>query len=355
MNMKMWALVAPKKPLQLIETPAPQPKGAEVLVAISHCGVCHTDLHFWEGEFNLGHGKKVTLADRGTKLPMALGHEIVGRVVAIGDDVKDVKIGDRRIVYPWIGCGKCPACASGNENMCANQTSLGLSTNGGFATHVLVPHPRYLIDLGGVDPALASTFACSGITVLGAIKKLGPVHPDSAILIIGAGGLGHAAISTLKAMNHRNIIVADIDEAKRQSALIAGATAVVDARKDDVAAKIVEAAGGPLLYAIDFVNNTRTAAFADAALGKGGIQVLVGVAGGEMDLSLNKMVFGARTIMGTNAGNIDDLREVVALAKSGKLSPIPISRLPMGEVNEAMRRLNAGAVTGRIVLEADQD
>jgi alcohol dehydrogenase, propanol-preferring len=226
-----------------------------------------------------------------------------------------------------------------------------LSTHGGFATHVLVPHPRYLVDLGNLDPALASTFACSGITVLGAIKKLGNIDPESAVLIVGAGGLGHAAIATLIAMDHRNIIVADIDETKRQSALASGATAVVDANAEDVATKIKQIAGGPILYSIDFVNNTQTAAFANAALGKGGIQVLVGVAGGEMDLSLNEMIFGARTIVGTNAGNIDDLKEVVALAQLGKLKPIPINRMPIEKVNDAMQRLYAGAITGRIVLE----
>jgi alcohol dehydrogenase/propanol-preferring alcohol dehydrogenase len=349
--MKMWALVEARKPLQAIEVATPQPKGTEVVVEISHCGVCHTDLHFWEGEFNLGHGKKVTLLERGTKLPMALGHEIVGHVAAVGPEAQDVEVGDHRIVYPWIGCGKCPACKSGNENMCADQMSLGLSTHGGFATHVLVPHPRYLIDLGNLDPALASTFACSGITVLGAIKKLGKVDPESPVLIVGAGGLGLAAIATLIAMDHRNIIVAEIDETKRQSALASGATAVVDANAEDVAAKIKQIAGGPILYSIDFVNNTKTAAFTNAALGKGGVQVLVGVAGGEMDLSLNEMIFGARTIVGTNAGNIDDLKEVVALAQSGKLKPIPINRMRIEKVNDAMQRLYAGAITGRIVLE----
>jgi alcohol dehydrogenase, propanol-preferring len=349
--MKKWALVAPKKPLELIQEMTPEPKGTEVVVEISHCGVCHTDVHFWEGEFNLGHGKKVTLAERGTKLPLTLGHEIVGRIVAVGPDAKDAKVGDRRIVFPWIGCGHCSACKADDENMCPDQKSLGLFENGGFATHVLVPHPRYLVDLGDLDPALASTFACSGVTVLGAIKKLGRLDPDNPVLIIGAGGLGHAAIATLIAMDHRNIIIADIDETKRLSALGAGARAAVDASRGDVAAAIQEICGGPIYYAIDFVNNSETAAFTNRALGKGGIQVLVGIAGGELELSLNEIVFGARTIVGSNAGNVGDLKEVVALARSGKLKPIPISLLPIEDVNEALQRLKRGAVTGRLVLE----
>ena len=349
--MKMWALVAAKEPLRAMEVETPRPKGAEVLVKVSHCGVCHTDLHFWEGEFNLGRGKVMTLAERGTKLPMALGHEIVGRVVAVGPDATGVKVGDRRIVYPWIGCGSCPRCKAGDENLCGNQRSLGLAQNGGFATHVLVPHSRYLVDPGHLDPALAGTFACSGITVLGAIRKLGKMDPDSPVLVIGAGGLGLAAIATLVAMGHRNIIVAEINEAKRQSALQAGATSVVDAAADDVVARIAQAANGPLYYAIDFVNNTRTANFANDSLAKSGTLVLVGVAGGELDLSLVRMVAGARSIIGANAGNLQDLKDLVALAQKGQVKPIPITRMPLDQANDALQKLHAGSVTGRIVLE----
>lgn len=349
--MRMWALFAAREPLRAVDLENPSPQGAEVLVRVSHCGVCHTDLHFWEGEFNLGRGKVLTLADRGTKLPMALGHEIVGRVVAVGPEATGVAVGDRRIVFPWIGCGICPRCKAGDENLCANQRSIGLTRNGGFATHVLVPHSRYLVDPGGLDPALAGTYACSGITVLGAIRKLGKIEPDSPVLIIGAGGLGHAAIATLVAMGHRNIIVAEISEAKRRAALDAGASSVVDAAADDVVERIAQAAKGPLYHAIDFVNNTRTANFANDSLAKSGTLVLVGVAGGEMDLSLVRMVSGARSIIGSNAGNLQDLKDLVALASEGKLKPIPITRMPMEQANDALRTLQAGSVTGRIVLE----
>jgi alcohol dehydrogenase/propanol-preferring alcohol dehydrogenase len=350
----MWALMAAREPLRALDVETPRPQGAEVLLKVSHCGVCHTDLHFWEGEFNLGRGKVMTLADRGTPLPMALGHEIVGRVVALGPDATGVKVGDRRIVFPWIGCGTCPRCKAGDENLCANQRSIGLARNGGFATHVLVPDARYLVDPGELDPALAGTYACSGVTVLGAIRKLGQVDPDSPVLIIGAGGLGHAAIARLGAMGHRNIVVAAISEAKRRAALEAGATAVVDSAAEDVVARIAEAAQGPLYHAIDFVNNTRTANFANDSLAKSGVLVLVGIAGGELELSLMRMVGGARSIIGSNAGNLQDLKDLVALARQGKLKPIPITRMPLEQANQALQALQAGGVTGRIVLEAAQ-
>ncbi len=349
--MRMWAVVTTGQPLQAIEVEDPDPKGAEVLLEVSHCGVCHSDLHFWKGEYNLGHGKILRIADRGVTLPRAPGHEVVGRVVAYGLEATGVKKGDRRIVYPWIGCGQCERCRAGEDNMCAKQASIGVVRNGGFASHVLVPHSRYLVDPGALDPAIAATLACSGITTLSAIRKLGTMDPDRAVLLIGAGGLGHAAIAMLIALGHRRIVVVDIDETKRRSALAAGATAVVDGMAEDVTAEIVKAAGGPVLYAMDFVNNTKTANVAFESLAKGGKLVLVGVAGGELDLSLASMVFLARSVIGQQTGTLQDLKDVVALAQSGKLKPIPIDHMQFDDANEALLRLKAGKVTGRLVLE----
>jgi alcohol dehydrogenase/propanol-preferring alcohol dehydrogenase len=331
--------------------PAPEPQGAEVLLEVSHCGVCHSDLHFWKGEYNLGRGKVLRITDRGVTLPRAPGHEVVGRVVAYGPDATGVQKGDRRIVYPWIGCGRCARCRAGEDNLCTKQASIGVVRHGGFGSHVLVPHSRYLVDPGSVDPAVAATYACSGITVLSAIRKLGPMDPDDAIVLIGAGGLGHAAIAMLHALGHRQILVVDVDETKRRSALEAGATAVVDGSADDVTSEIIKAANGLVPYAIDFVNSSETAKAAFESLAKGGRLVLVGAAGGELELSLAGMIFLARSVIGTQTGSLQDLKDVVALAQSGKLKPIPIDRMDSDDANEALLRLKSGQVTGRLVLE----
>jgi propanol-preferring alcohol dehydrogenase len=137
------------------------------------------------------------LAERGATLPRAIGHEILGRVAKLGPEAEGVQVGDRRIVYPWIGCGHCRRCRVGDDNLCPNQRSLGVMQDGGFGSHVLVPHPRYLVDPGDVDPAVAAIFGCSGITVLGAIRKAMPFEPDDPIALVGAGGLGLAAIGWL--------------------------------------------------------------------------------------------------------------------------------------------------------------
>lgn len=349
--MFVWAVVENGKPLQKIEVEDPAPTGSEVLIEVTHCGVCHSDLHFWKGEYNMGHGKTMKITDRGVTLPRAPGHEVVGRVVATGPDAKGVSVGDLRIVYPWIGCGDCARCRAGEDNMCTAQKSVGVVRHGGFGSHVLIPHDRYLVDFDGIDPALASTFACSGITVLSAIRKLGDLDPEAAVVLIGGGGLGHAAISMLHALDHHQIVVVDVDAAKRQAALDAGATEVVDGTSDTLVEEIKAAASGTVLYVLDLVNRTSTATAAYQSLAKGGKLVLVGVSGGELELSLATMIFLQQTVLGTNTGTVRDLRDVVALAQSGKLKPIPIECMHWDEANAAISRLKEGRVTGRLVLE----
>lgn len=349
--MKIWAMIAPKKPLEMIEVEDPTPKGTEVVVKTTHCGLCHSDLHLWEGEYNLGGGKKLNILERGVTFPRAPSHEIVGTVVAVGPEVTDVTIGDRRIVYPWIGCGECDRCAEGEENLCVTMKPIGVITHGGMAEKVVAPHPRYLVDPGNIEPGLAATYACSGITVSGAIRKLDVQNPDSAVVLIGAGGLGLAAVAMLRAKDHRKIIVVDVNPDKETAALEAGASDFVAGNIEDLSGSLKNAAGGPVLYAIDFVNNDVTANAIFNSLGKGGKMVLVGVAGGELNLSLAGMVFVPRAVMGTAMGSIQDLRDVVELANSGKLKPVPTERMPIDKVNEAFERLESGCATGRIILE----
>lgn len=348
--MKAWAVVRADAPLECIEIPTPTPTGTQVLVKVHECGVCHSDLHFWHGVYNMGGGKTMKLADRGVTLPRAPGHEIAGTVVGLGPEATGSAIGDRVVVYPWVGCGTCEHCLNEEDNYCAGQRSLGVVQDGGFASHVVAPHPRYLVKVGDLDPALAATFACSGITVYGAVRKAMPLKPDEPIVLIGAGGLGHAAIAMLGAFGHKNIISVDIDPNKRAAAKVAGATATVDGSLPDAAAKVMEAAGGMVKAVIDFVNTSTTAEMGLSILSKGGKLILVGVAGGELTLSLAGMIFRGLTVQASLTGSVKDLRAVIALAQSGKLKPSPIVRMPKDQANEALLKLTRGEIVGRAVL-----
>jgi len=351
--MRAWAVVENEAPLKEIELPTPEPTGTEILLQTTYCGVCHSDIHIWEGRYDLGGGRVMNLKDRGVVLPLAMGHEVVGRVVKLGPDASGVKVGDLRIVFPWLGCGKCAACLAEEDNMCLTPKSLGVYAHGGYATHVLAPHPRHLIDPGSLNPAVAATYACSGITVYSALKKIMPQPPDEPIVLIGAGGLGLNAIAVLKALKHRNIVVADISAEKRAAAEKAGATKTVDASGDAVHKRIIEACGAQPIAIVDLVNGSATARFAFDALRKGGKLVQVGLFGGELSIPLPLMAIRALTVQGSYVGNPKELRELVALAQKGDLQPLPVTTVPQNQANDALMRLRDGRVTGRLVLRAE--
>jgi len=353
--MRAWAVVEAKQPLREMEFPTPEPTGTQVLLEVTHAGVCHSDIHIWEGEYDLGSRGVMKLSDRGVKLPLAMGHEIVGRVVKWGKEAEGqgLAVGQTRIVFPWVGCGTCARCRAEEDNMCLNARSIGVYQNGGYATHVLAPEPRHLVDPGDLDPALAATYACSGITVYSAIRKVMPMPPDTPVVLVGAGGLGLQAIAVLRAMGHRRIVSVDLSEAKLAAAREAGATDTLDASGPDVTARLVALCGGPVEAIIDLVNGTQTARFAFDALTKGGTLVQVGLFGGEATLPLPLMAMRALTVRGSYVGNPKELRALVALAQGGAVPGIPITREPLRNADSALQRLREGKVTGRIVLTAE--
>ena len=348
--MDVWALTEWDTPLKKIQQPIPQPKGTEVLVRVTHAGVCHSDLHTAEGFYDLGHGERFYVKNRGIELPIALGHEILGEVAKVGPEAGSIPVGSRQVVYPWLGCGSCTRCFQEEDNLCAAQKGLGTLRNGGFAEYVVVPHPKYLFELGDLDPAVACTFGCSGITTLNAVSKIMPLPPHEPVLLIGAGGLGLAAISVLKAYGHESIVSVDIADDKLATAAMAGATKTVNSSGPDAAKDILAATGGPVIAVIDFVNNSRTAAMVNGLIAKGAKWVQVGVMGGSIELSLVANIFKGLTIYSNITGDLAQLQEVMRLAKDKKLSPVPVQKMPWDSVNEAMDLLKKGKVSGRVVL-----
>ena len=338
------------KPLQKAIRDTPAPTGTEVLVRVKYCGVCHSDVHIRDGYFDMGGGKKFHMADRGMKLPITMGHEPYGTVLAAGPDAGPVPIGEDRLVYPWTGCGKCARCEAGDDNLCPTPQFIGIQRSGGYADHVLVPHPRYLVDATGVDPGFAPILACSGLTTYSAVNKLKPFSANDWIVVMGAGGLGLMAVAMLKAMGHARIASCDIDPGKFAAARAAGAAETFNPADADTPAKLAALPGG-VFGAVDLVGATQTAQIAMGALRKGGRYVLVGLYGGEITLSMVGTVQRALTVQGSYVGNPQELREVVALARSGKLKPIPIEKRPMSEVSRTLDELKAGTVVGRVVAE----
>ena len=255
-----------------------------MLLRVLAAGVCHSDLHFWEGVYDLGGGKQLKLTDRGMTLPLTMGHETVGEVVAFGPDVKGVKVGDRRLVFPWIGCGECKVCQRGEEQLCLKPRFLGVFRPGGYSDHIMVPHPRYLLDIGDMPPEQAAPLACSGVTAYGALRKIGGALQTEPLVIIGAGGLGLMCLAILKSLGGHGAIVLDIDAAKREAAKEAGALAVIDANAPDAVKQIQDAAGGGVWSAVDFVGAGSTVRLGIDCLAKGGKLIVVGLFGGEVTI-----------------------------------------------------------------------
>jgi len=338
-------------PLQMIERETPTPKGSEVLLKVLAAGVCHSDLHIWDGFYDLGGGKRLQLTERGIKLPLTMGHENVGEVVAFGPDAKDVKIGDVRLADPWMGCGECKVCRRGDENYCTKPRNLGVVSNGGYATHLMVPHPRYLFDIGTLTPQQAAPLACSGVTAYGALKKVGTeLLRDEPLVIIGAGGVGLMGVALAKAMGGRHTIVVDIDPTKRDAAMKAGASAVVDGGAADAVKQIRDATGGGAWAVIDFVGSSSTAQLGVDSLIKGGKLIIVGLFGGDITVPTPFFPQRAMTIQGSYVGSLSEVAELLALVEATGAPPVPIATRPLEQVNDTLNDLRAGKIIGRVVL-----
>ncbi|MFM6989711.1 MAG: alcohol dehydrogenase [Rhodoferax sp.] len=350
--MRCYCVMQHSQPLQLVDSPTPIPQGTEVLVKVSAAGLCHTDLHIWEGGYDLGGGKRLNMADRGIKPPITLSHEISGTVASMGPDAPQgmVKPGVQYLVHPWIGCGECAACKRGEENICIKPQALGVARPGGFAEYVLVPHPRYLVDITGLDAAQAAPLACAGVTTYSALSKFGKRLKQGPVVIIGAGGLGLMAIEVLKALGGQGAIVVDIDPAKRQAALDAGAMGVVDAKAADAAQQIIAATGGGALAVLDLVGATPTVSLAIAACARGGHVVVCGLMGGDITLSLPVIPMRPLTIQGSYVGTLEELHALVALVRQTGMKSIPVTTRPLDQANAALSDLHHGKVIGRTVL-----
>lgn len=347
--MKSQAIVEVGKPLKEIETDTPEPAGKEVLVETRHCGVCHSDLHIHEGFFDLGGGNKMHVRSV-DNLPFVLGHEVQGQVVAVGPDAQGVEVGKEYAVYPWIGCGHCTLCENGNEHLCLRPRGIGTAVNGGYATHVVVPDSKYLIDIGDLDGGLAACYMCSGITAYSAIRKLESVMDTGPYMILGLGGVGMMGLQIALSLYDQQPIVADIDEKKLQAARDMGIERAYNLSEPDVWKRIRKETEGGLSGIVDFVGSEKTVNPAANVMRQGGKIVIVGLMGGALGVPIPAMAWKALTLQGSYVGSLQDAKEVIALAQSGKLKPIQLSRRPLEDANDVMESMHRGEIVGRVVL-----
>ena len=334
----------------LVETRAalPTPQGTEILLRVRACGVCHSDLHLQDGHLDMGEGKRLDMS-AGRTLPFTLGHEISGFVESVGSEVQGLDPVIPYAVYAWSGCGTCPLCATGREQLCESPRQLGIHADGGFASHVLVPHPRSLIDVSGIDELFAGCLMCSGLTAYSAVKRTRAYLAGRPLLVIGLGGVGLMALQCARVLTAGAIIAADIAEDKRAAGLAHGVAAAFDPR-DSSARKSIRARFGPLGAAVDFVGSGDTLTFAQGALGKAGAIVAVGLFGGRFAIPAPLFALRELTITGSYVGTLAEAHEVIDLARQGKFAPIPIRTESLADANRALDALRAGRILGRMAL-----
>jgi D-arabinose 1-dehydrogenase-like Zn-dependent alcohol dehydrogenase len=347
--MRRQSLVKFDAPLCETVVDTPKPQGREVLVRIERCGLCHSDLHIQDGYADLGGGKKLDTT-RGMTLPFTLGHEIAGVVDEVGPDVPKDIIGKKVAVFPWIGCGQCRDCLAGDENLCARNRYLGVSLDGGFASHVLVPDAKYLLDYDPLPLNTAATLMCSGVTAYGALKRLVDRPRQRNLLLIGLGGVGMMGLAFAQAMFKQKISVADLSPAAREAALQSGASFAYDPTEPDVAKRMVKENDGGFDGVVDFAGNDKSMNFAVSTVARGGKIVVSGLMGGNFSLPMVQWIYKRMTIEGFMTGTLTEAQELMALARAGKIKPTPMKEEPMGDVQKWIDELRAGKVVGRIVM-----
>jgi propanol-preferring alcohol dehydrogenase len=336
------------KPLEVVEAADPVPQGAEVVLRVVACGVCHSDVHVWEGHYDLGGGRRLDTRT-GRPLPFTLGHEIVGEVVAIGPEADDALVGKHSVVFPWIGCGACEVCARGEEHLCLRPQALGTFAHGGFSDRVIVPHARYLFDFGDVLPERACTYACAGLTAYSALAKVGD-HPGAHTIIVGAGGVGLNAVSIAKATSGREVVVVDIDADKLAAAEQVGADHLVDGSAPDAHKQLKRLTDGGAYAVVDCVGSKATASLGLRVLPRSGTLVIVGLIGGSLEVALPMMPLKDLTIRGSYLGSLREMGELMEIVRENKLRAIPIETRGLEEAQRTLDDLAAARVVGRVVL-----
>ncbi|MBJ7312225.1 zinc-dependent alcohol dehydrogenase [Rugamonas sp. CCM 8940] len=326
------------QPLALRELPIPAVGPGQILVKTEACGVCHTDLHAANGDWPVKPG-----------LPFIPGHEGIGLVVALGEGVTAVKLGER-VGVPWLfsACGHCEHCLTAWETVCGEAQFGGYTRNGGFAEYILAD-PTYVARIpAGLSAADAAPIICAGVTCYKGIKESG-AKPGQWIAISGVGGLGHLAIQYALAMGLR-VCAIDIDDGKLAHASRLGAELVFNAKRGDPVGDLRLATGGGAHGVLITAPSLSAFQQGVAMTRKRGTCVLVGLPPGEFPTPLFDVVANCITIRGSFVGTRQDMAEALAFAAAGKVKA-DYELQPLSAINNVFERLQSGRVPSRVVID----
>ena len=324
------------------DVPEPQVTGPfDVIVRIGGAGLCRTDLHIVEGQW----------ADRaGVELPYTLGHENAGWVHEVGSAVEHLAPGDTVILHPQATCGLCRACRAGDDMHCSGASVFpGLNADGGMADF-LKTGARAVVKIDpSLQPADVGALADAGLTAYHAAKKASAeLYPGTRVVVIGAGGLGHIGIQSLKALTPAEIIVVDRSEAALKLAQEFGAdhTVTADGNQVDQVKELTDGDGAEVV--IDFVGERGAENDAWAMTKRAGSHYVIGY-GGAVNVETIDIISTERNVIGNLVGTFNDLAELMTLAAQGKVK-LHTQTYPLEAVNDAMDDLDGGRLQGRGIL-----
>lgn len=250
--------------IEIEEIPEPVPGPGEVLIEVTAAGICGTDRHLYAGELGVAPGT----------VP---GHEIAGKIVALGEGADGFEIGRRVVSYGQVTCGKCWSCETGHSNRCQRPQIMGMNRQGGFAERVAVPVSILLPFPEGVPDEIGAITADAIATPFRALVTIGGLVPGETVVLIGAGGLGLQAVKVARMAGAGRIVAVDPSAAARAAALEAGADDVVDPDAADDPGKLVRSVASDTTLAVEMVGRAGTVELGLASLRPGGSLVVVGV------------------------------------------------------------------------------
>ena len=330
--------------LKLEDIPEPTITGPlDVIVKVGAAGLCRTDLHIWEGQFQPAQ------TEAGLSLPYSPGHENSGWVHAVGSAVTNVKVGDKVILHPLITCGLCRACREGDDVHCDNSQFPGLFSEGGFAEYIKTGARSVIKIDDALEPWDVAPLADAGLTAYHAIKKAVPLlYPGTTCVVIGAGGLGHIGIQCLKAMVPATIIAVDSNPEALALSRTWGAdeTVLVDGTQVDKVRELTDGKGAHVV--LDFVGEHGAEKWGVGMLRRKGSFFVIGY-GGQLEVPTMQIILTEINFVGNLVGSFNDLVELMTLTAEGKIK-LHTSRYPLADINEAIDDLNSGRLRGRGIL-----
>lgn len=328
-------MTAPGAPLRLADAPVPRPGVGELLVRIEVCGLCHTDLHYWKGDYPLPRA-----------LPVVLGHEGIGRVVAVGTGVTRIEPGARvGIGFVYGTCGHCRECMSGHETHCGEVTSTGVHVNGCFAEYAVLREDWATAIPEELDAAAAAPLLCAGVAAYSAVRKA-KLEPGELVAVFGAGGLGSYAIQLAKLSGAR-VAAVDVSAEKLAHARKLGADYGISALGDP-GAEIQALGGADACFNFAPVASSWRQVLA-AARARARI-VLVSLPTDPLTFEASEVIEAGLRITGSADGTRLELRRIMDLARAGKIESI-VETVPFADIDTAFARLANGAVQGRLVID----